>query len=342
VTTVLVVGPQGRTALQLPAGFSTLNPLINELRLAIRGHKAYRAQAQALYRHLVAPVEAHLRTQKLEPKTLMLYLTGRLRYLPFATLVDDKGHHLIEKYRLAVFTAAARGKADADPTLHWSVTAFGSTKPKPSANLTALPAVQDELDGIVRTAINPKGTLPGQLFIDDKFTREAWQKMLDGEPGVGNARSSVVHVATHFQSRPGNWNNSFLLLGSGVTYTISELDDTESKNLHDVDLITLSACATELTDSADGKEFEGLGAMFQQKGAKAVIGTLWPVQDEGSAALMRAFYAARGEQRQMSKAQALQSAQIQLITGKIKSRNPSVDLADPYYWAPFILMGNWL
>jgi CHAT domain-containing protein len=115
-----------------------------------------------------------------------------------------------------------------------------------------------------------------------------------------------------------------------------------SANLDDVDLLTLSACATELTDKADGTEFEGLGALFQKKGAKAVIGTLWPVQDEGGAALMKAFYAARGEQRQMSKAAALQDAQIQLLTGKIKSSNLGIDLTQPYYWAPFILMGNWL
>ena len=73
-----------------------------------------------------------------------------------------------------------------------------------------------------------------------------------------------------------------------------------------------------------------------------MIGTLWPVQDDGSAVLMRAFYAARGEQRQMSKAQALQHAQLLLLGGQLKSRNAAIDLRHPYYWAPFILMGNWL
>ena len=342
VTTVLVTGITGPTALQLPVGSDTLNPLINELRLAIREKKPYQEAAQALHRHLIAPVEAHLQTRKIEPKTLMLYLTGRLRYLPFATLVDDKGTHLIQKYRLAVLTAAARDNAGTDPILRWSVTAFGSTQPLPSENLPALLAVKDELDGIVRTASNPKGTLAGQRLLDADFTRAAWQNMLDAVPGGGSARSSVVHVATHFQSLPGDWNRSFLLLGTGERYQISELDKALSSNLDDVDLLTLSACATELTDKADGKEFEGLGAVFQKKGAKAVIGTLWPVQDESGAALMKSFYAARGEQRQMSKAQALQDAQLQLLTGKIKSRNSSIDLSQPYYWAPFILMGNWL
>jgi len=74
-----------------------------------------------------------------------------------------------------------------------------------------------------------------------------------------------------------------------------------------------------------------LGVVFQKKGARAVIGTLWPVQDEGGAVRMKAFYAARGEKRQMSKAAALQAAQIQMLTGVAKSVNPSIDLSQPYY-----------
>jgi len=339
VTTVLVTSPAGPVALQLPLGWATLNPLVDRLRVAIREKASYRAEAQALHQHLVAPVETHLLAHKLQPKTLMLYLTDRLRYLPFATLVDGDGRHLVEKYRLAVFTAAARDKADAPPITRWSVTAFGSTRP--GGGLSALPGVKDELDAIVRTKDNPQATLPGRRLIDEQFTRDAWQNMLNRD-APADARHSVVHVATRFQSQPGDWGKSFLLLGTGERYEISELSDSLSANLEDVDLITLSACATELGDAGDGKEFEGLGALLQKKGARAVIGTLWPVQDDGSAALMRAFYAARGERRQMSKAQALQDAQLQLLGGKLKSRNAAIDLRHPYYWAPFILMGNWL
>lgn len=338
-TTVFVTDRNGPALLTLPVGSGTINPLIDTMRLAIREKRVYRQSANALYRHLVAPVETHLSKRQSAPGTLMLYLTDRLRYLPFATLVDDAGRHLIEKYRLAVFTAAAREKVSNSPTPQWTVTAFGSTRPSPSDMLTPLPAVKDELATIVRTDVNPNGLLRGQGFLDEKFTREAWQRMLEADSGT---RHSVVHVASHFKAQPGNWNQSFLLLGTGERYTLSELDQAVSLNLDDLDLLTLSACATELTDQAQGNEFEGLGALFQKKGARSVIGTLWPIQDAGSAAWMAAFYSARGEQRRMSKAEAVQSAQLKLLRGEVKSSNTGVDLSHPYYWAPFILMGNWL
>jgi CHAT domain-containing protein len=57
---------------------------------------------------------------------------------------------------------------------------------------------------------------------------------------------------------------------------------------------------------------------------------------------MKAFYDARGAQRRMSKAAALQAAQLKLLRGEVVSSNPAVTLSKPYYWAPFLLMGNWL
>jgi CHAT domain-containing protein len=83
--------------------------------------------------------------------------------------------------------------------------------------------------------------------------------------------------------------------------------------------------------AANGREFEGFGALVQNRGAKAVIASLWSVSDQSTARLMTAFYAAR--RTGLSKAAALQSAQLALLAG------PD---AHPYHWAPFILMGNWL
>ena len=334
-TTVLVTSQQGPVALRLPVGASALTGLVDALRLAIRGKTDYRAPARALHRHLIAPVEKHLTEHKLSADTLMLFLTDRLRYLPFAALMDEDGRHLIEKYRLAVFTAATRDKAAADPIQQWTVNAFGSTQS--FGSLSALPAVREELRTIVRDPANPAGLLPGRARIDEQFTRNDWLDVINGK-----VAGSVIHVATHFQAQPGNWYRSYLLLGNGERFEVADLRNALSANLAGLDLITLLACATEFGDRSDGKEFEGLGALFQKMGARAVIGTLWPVQDEGSAQFMRAFYAARGESRQASKAQALRQAQLALLSRKVAARDPGVDLSHPYYWAPFILMGNWL
>jgi CHAT domain-containing protein len=336
-TTVFVTDRDGPALLTLPVGSSTFNQLIKDMRVQIQNKKEYRQKANDLYRHLVVPVEAHLGQRDVQPKTLMLYLTDELRYLPFAALVDDAGRHLIEKYRVSVFTAAARENASSTPIPHWTVSAFGSTQPSHADMLVALPAVKDELAAIVRTEATPNGLLAGQTFMDEKFTRQAWQQMLAAESG---SRNSVLHVASHFKVQRNNWNQSFLLLGNGERYRVSELTKAGSLKLDDLDLLTLSACSTEFTETA--QEFEGLGALFQKKGARAVIGTLWLIQDAGSAAWMTAFYSARGEHRRMSKAAAVQSAQLKLLRGEVRSTTPGVDLTHPYYWAPYILMGNWL
>ena len=100
-----------------------------------------------------------------------------------------------------------------------------------------------------------------------------------------------------------------------------------------VDLLTLSACDTAIGGTgANGKEVEGFAVLAQRKGAKAVIATLWPVADASTNELMQAFYRIRESKKGMTKVEALQQAQLALLHGSAYSH--------PYYWAPFILIGN--
>jgi CHAT domain-containing protein len=92
----------------------------------------------------------------------------------------------------------------------------------------------------------------------------------------------------------------------------------------------------------NGNEVEGLGVTLESKGAKSVLATLWSVQDLGNARLVAEFYRARGEERKMTKAEALRQAQLALLQGRVKADNTNIDLTHPYYWAPFVLMGNWM
>ena len=101
-----------------------------------------------------------------------------------------------------------------------------------------------------------------------------------------------------------------------------------------MDLLTLSACDTGLGGGRDerGREIEGFGVIAQQQGAKAVLATLWPVADQSTAVLMADMYRRRQTQN-LTKIEALRQAQIALQS--------QPKYAHPYYWAPFILMGNW-
>ena len=81
---------------------------------------------------------------------------------------------------------------------------------------------------------------------------------------------------------------------------------------------------------------ESLGALVQNQGARAVMATLWKVEDSSTATLMELFYRYYNEGN-ITKAQALRKAQLRLIKGKACGQT----CARPYYWGPFVLMGDW-
>jgi CHAT domain-containing protein len=110
-----------------------------------------------------------------------------------------------------------------------------------------------------------------------------------------------------------------------------------------VELLTLSACNTALSTSGDGREVDGLGMLAQRKGAKAVMATLWSVYDPSTSELMQSFYRNWTTGAPLSKAEALRRAQLGLLHGDADqpASGGKLRYAHPYYWAPFVLIGNW-
>ena len=101
-------------------------------------------------------------------------------------------------------------------------------------------------------------------------------------------------------------------------------------------------------NASNGREVDGLGTTAQLKGAKAVISSLWEVNDASTGELMADFYRrwATGAGK-VQKVEALHQAQLDMLLGKITPQPAAADpaaptsFAHPYYWAPFVLMGNW-
>jgi CHAT domain-containing protein len=169
---------------------------------------------------------------------------------------------------------------------------------------------------------------------------------------------SVVHIATHFDSQPGVAANSHLLLGDGTQMSLAEIEDM-ALLFSDVDLLTLSACSTAFTNrTEDGREVDSFGTIAQSLGASAVIASLWSVSDEATSRLMETMYRLRQAKPELGKSEALRQAQEQMADGVLKPE--AAGAADrgvrvtagaaavvatgwthPYYWAPFILIGNW-
>lgn len=281
--------------------------------------------AQSLYALLVAPVAADLRGAD----TLMLWLDGALRYIPFAALHDGRGY-LIERYRLSLYTPGAALAKPARTRMPARIAAFGASRSM--AGFPALPGAQREIaDAVIHAG------LPGQFFLNQDFTSAQLAAVL-------NKNFSIVHIAGHFQLVTANDAESFLLLGDGSRLSMRDLRQGNFR-FDRLDLLTLSACATALPlgFNSDGQDREGFGELAQQLGAKSVVATLWAINDASTGVLMQQLYRSLAEGR-LDKAAALQGAQLTLLNGTRAHKGKALPTpyAHPYYWSPFILMGNWL
>ncbi|MEM7016170.1 MAG: CHAT domain-containing protein [Pseudomonadota bacterium] len=310
---------------------AALNTSIFKLKQRIATQGAFGSvyePAQQLYDWMMQPIAEDLAQAK--AKVLMLYLDGALRYVPVAALFDGK-QWLAERYATSVYTAASAPNLVIPTQPNWRVAGLGLSEKRGDYN--PLPSVENELDGIVRRdASDPTGVLDGVIRLNQDFTLEALQDVLEDD-------FPVVHIASHFVFQPGRDTDSFLLLGDGSKLTLAQVVE-EQFYFHNTDLLTLSACDTAASDASNGSEVEGLGTLVQQQGARSVLATLWSVDDEGTSVFMQQLYQTRLDNA-VSKARALQQVQQQFIQASTSDKYPKY-YAKPYYWAPFILMGNWL
>src|SRR5262249_34839167 len=97
------------------------------------------------------------------------------------------------------------------------------------------------------------------------------------------------------------------------------------------DLVVLSACETGLGEETRHEGIVGLTRAFQYAGARSVVGSLWSIADASTARLMAEFY--RNLKAGVAKDEALRRAQVALIRSK--------EYGHPFYWAPFLLVGDW-
>ena len=282
--------------------------------------------------------------------TVLWSIDGTLRYIPIAALHDGKQYLVAAGFRNAILTSAGlTGGVNRPSSGSTKGLGFGVSKAMP--DFVPLPGVQAEMGRIFQAEGTPDRPLTGLVRLDENFTMEA----LMGIRTQTNENKAVVHIATHFDARPGVAENSRLLLGDG-TQTLKQIEGV-SRLFSGVDLLTLSACSTAYSGSgSDGHEVDGLGTIAQDLGANTVIASLWSVSDEATSRLMETMYRNRGQK--LGKSDALKQAQQQMASGALKPRPAAVGerrfevtgappppvatgWTHPYYWAAFILIGNW-
>ncbi len=289
-------------------------------------------QAQVLYQLMIAPVSQDL--VQAQAKTLMLSLDGELRYVPVSALHDGE-KYLTERYAMALFTEAARDKLKDVPLSNWRIAGLGVSKAL--RNMNPLPSVEQELEGIVkRDAVDKDGVAPGDIKLNEGFNQNSLLEALEqGYP--------VLHIASHFVFQPRTDQDAYLLLGNGEILSLADI--RVGYDFNTVNLLTLSACQTAVGSVGQGQEVEGLGALAQKQGARSVIATLWPVDDRSTGLFMQQFYKVHESQPVVTKVEAIQQVQQSFIQAANQNTQAALypkDFAHPYYWAPFVLMGNWL
>jgi CHAT domain-containing protein len=352
---VIVTTPNAQLARSHAIPIADLNAKIEAFRRAVTDPKADpRPAGLELYKIVVGPIEKDL--EGAGARTLVWSLDGALRYVPVGALWDGR-EYVAERYETVVVTLASRSRmgerrGPATRGLGLGVsTGVGGFAP--------LPAVEAELRAIIREQGAVEGVLPGRVLLNGAFKEAEMLAAL-------KQQYPVVHIASHFRFRPGNETDSALLMGDGSGLTLERIRDYPGAGIFaGVDLLTLSACETAMAGGGTGAEVEGFGVLAQRKGARAIVASLWPVADASTAELMREMYRILGSEGEETRIGALRRAQLRLLRGETAASgaglgprgvrpagaegaagarfvvDPKRLYAHPYYWAPFILIGNW-
>jgi len=270
------------------------------------------AVSRTLYNWIITPAEQEGVFANTE--TLVFVLDGALRNVPMAALHDgDK--YLIEKYQIALSQGLQLLSTDGKDDNRKAILA-GLSESRQGFN--ALPNVKRELEMI-------DDKMGSAILLDEEFTEEALRRVVD-------SRSfSILHLATHgrFSS---DADNTFLLTWND-RLGVSEFGDIlRGKQLRDarpLDLLVLSACETA---AGDKQAVLGLAGLAVRSGASSTVATLWAVRDESTADFTIRFYEELA-QPDTTKAAALRQAQVAMLQER-RTRHP-------YFWAAFVLVGNW-
>ncbi len=282
--------------------------------------------SKQLYEWIIQPFASDLTENNI--KTLIFIKDSLFRTIPMAALHDGK-QFLIEKYAIATTPSLALTAIEESTFSKNKALILGVTE-------------ESKIDGQIFPALSnislEIATVSQQFpnhqpLINAQFNANTLAEALD------NADYPIIHIATHAQFG-AIADDTFLVAGNNAKITINNLElilNRLREGSDTVELLTLTACET-----AEGNERSALGlaGVAIQAGVKSAIASLWSVSDESTLQLVSAFYENLVNSG-VSKAEALRQAQIKLIQAK---QYPEINnqYNNPFYWAAFTLIGNWL
>ena len=299
-----------------------IDQMTNQIQLAIRQgnipESEFLHSSEQLYDWLIRPIRSQLEAKKI--KTLVFIPDGGLRNIPMGVLRDrSQNQYLIQQYSIALTPGLQLLGSHPIPPGRLQALVGGLTSPR--GGYSALPNVATELQQVLSTLPN------SQMLLNDQFTHQGVQT------NIRSNAAPIVHLATHGQFS-SQLDNTFILTWDG-RLNVNELTNLlQSRDLQKstLELLILSACETAAGDS---RASLGLAGFAVRAGARTTIGTLWQVNDASSSLLMSQFYTELAHS-QVTKAEALRRAQLYLLENAKTS-----NYRRPYYWAAYVLVGNW-
>ena len=298
--------------------------------------------AQKLYQSFIQPIEAELKAAGVD--TIVYAPDDIMRYVPLAALHDGK-QWLAERYQINYLTALALTPLEPDPNKTPKVLAAALTEAHQvkvlgqTITFPALQFTQPEIETLAKTLPNTT------KLINQGFNRQNLT--------TGILQNTILHLATHGMFVPNSPDQSIIVMGDGSTISLREIE--QQWKLPNVSLVVLSACETAIGGKlGNGIEVLGFGYQMQRIGSRASISSLWTIDDGGTQGFMNTFYTELKQGK--TPAFAIQKTQKDFIQGKVTAKEieqlrglvPYVkggiptDLTHPFYWAPFILVGNGL
>ena len=344
---------------------------IATLRQALRDptRRDVRKLARAVDEKVMQPVRALVG----DATQLLISPDGELNLVPFSALIDERGRYLVQRYSIAYLTSGRdllrlQGRRDSksapvvvadpafgEPQVVAATGGMGHSQQAPArldysrVFFGPLPGVGDEVRAL-------RELLPQATFLTKDRATEAALKQVsaprilhvathgfflrsdksDSEPAQGDAKSGT---------RLGKWaarvENPLLRSGlalAGANQGRSGEDDgiltaleATALDLWGTKLVVLSACDTGVGEIKNGEGVYGLRRALMLAGAESQMMSLWPVSDRSTRDLMIQYYEALVQD--VGRGEALRRVQLQMLRSKVHSH--------PYYWASFILTGEW-
>ena len=301
-----------------PVSAADLDETIEQLQqlLVLRIGRQYLPFAQQLYDWLLRPAIADLTASDVD--TLVFVLDGELRNIPMAAL-HDGNQFLLEQYNLALTPGLQL--VNPQPLQGQTLRVVTAGLSEARQGFSALPNVIEEVQQI-------QATVPtAAVLLNDEFTSQALENSLNFEG------APIVHLASHGKFSSSSEETFVLTWDDRLNInTLSSLLQTSELNQNGpIQLLVLSACQTA---TGDKQAALGLAGMAVRSGARSTISTLWQVNDAATAVLMTELYSNLTNQK-MTKAEALRQAQLTVL-------NSPQFRQHPFFWAPYVLVGNWL